>query len=183
MQTLATNRIARKSSPIEAVWHAVQCKARQEFTAEENLLRQRFAVYLPRMQTRKKFAGQWFDAVEPLFPGYLFINVRLSEQSVAPVRSTRGVLALVKFGDSLAVVADIVVEELRRCEDHHSHLRRDDRRDFREGEEVQIVDGRFSGMQALFLERDGNKRALVLMELFGTKNKLCMPLDWIRKAA
>ena len=38
-------------------WYAVCCKPRQEAVAEENLLRQDFHVYLPRIRIRQRRRG------------------------------------------------------------------------------------------------------------------------------
>ena len=45
-------------------WYAVCCKPRQEAVAEENLLRQGFQTYLPRIRMRQRRRGQWIDATD-----------------------------------------------------------------------------------------------------------------------
>ncbi len=87
-------------------WYAVCCKPRQEAIAEENLLRQGFHVNLPRIRIRRHRRGQWIDAIEALFPRYLFIRIDPYRCNTAPVRSTRGVVGLVRFGGQPAVVPD-----------------------------------------------------------------------------
>ena len=72
-------------------WYAVQTKPRQELVAEQNLQRQGFVTYLPRIRLRKRKRNKLVDAVEPLFPRYLFIHVDPDQDSLAPVRSTLGV--------------------------------------------------------------------------------------------
>ena len=79
-------------------WYAVCCKPRQESVAEDNLLRQGFHVYLPRIRIRQRRRKQWLDAVEVLFPRYVFIRIDPLRRSTAAVRSTRGVVGLVRFG-------------------------------------------------------------------------------------
>ena len=86
-------------------WYAALCKPRQEMVAEANLANQGFAVYLPRLKNRHRRAGRWVDRVEPLFPRYLFVAAGLESQSLAPIRSTRGVSGLVRFGGQPATVA------------------------------------------------------------------------------
>ena len=103
-------------------WYAVCCKPRQEAVAEENLLRQGFQVYLPRIRMRQRRRGQWIDAVEVLFPRYIFIRVDTLRRSTAAVRSTRGAVGLVRFGGQPAVVPDAVMDALRQREDAASGL-------------------------------------------------------------
>src|SRR5450759_2270221 len=102
-------------------WYAVCCKPRQEAVAEENLLRQGFHVYLPRIRIRQRRRGQWLDAVEVLFPRYIFIRIDPLRRTTAPVRSTRGVIGLVRFGGQPAVVPDSVMEALLPVS--YTHLR------------------------------------------------------------
>lgn len=164
-------------------WYAVCCKPRQEAVAEENLLRQGFQVYLPRIRLRQRRRGQWIDAVEVLFPRYIFIRVDTLRRSTAAVRSTRGAIGLVRFGGQPAVVLDAVMNALRLREDAVSGLHEDKRPLFNAGETVKLVDGPLAGMEGVFTEQDGDKRVIVLLELLGKANKVTVSRDWIAHAA
>ena len=164
-------------------WYAVCCKPRQEAVAEENLLRQGFRVYLPRIRLRQRRRGQWLDAVEVLFPRYIFIRVDPERRSMATVRSTRGAVGLVRFGGQPAVVPDEVMDALRQREDAASGLHEDKRPLFSPGETVKLVDGPLAGMEGIFTEQDGDKRVIVLLELLGKANKVTVSRDWISRAA
>ncbi len=164
-------------------WYAVCCKPRQEAVAEENLLRQGFQVYLPRIRIRQRRRGQWLDAVEVLFPRYVFIRVDPLRRSMATVRSTRGAVGLVRFGGQAAVVPDAVMDALQEREDAASGLHQDDRPLFSAGETVKLVDGPLAGMEGIFTEQDGDKRVIVLLELLGKANKVTLSRDWVARAA
>jgi transcriptional antiterminator RfaH len=164
-------------------WFAVFCKPRQEAVAEENLLRQGFHVYLPRIRVRKRYRGQWNDPIEVLFPRYTFIKVDPLRNSTAAVRSTRGVVGLVRFGGQPAVVPDAVMEALRQREDAVSGLHKDNRPLFCAGESVRLVDGPLTGMEGVFAQQDGDKRVFVLLEMLGQANRVSVSRDWIARAA
>ena len=164
-------------------WYAVCCKPRQEAVAEENLLRQDFQVYLPRIRIRQRRRGHWIDAVEVLFPRYIFIRVDPERRSTATVRSTRGVVGLVRFGGQPAVVPDAVMDALRQREDAASGMHQDNRPLFSAGDAVKLVDGPLAGMEGVFTEQDGDKRVIVLLELLGKVNKVRVNRDWIARAA
>ena len=164
-------------------WYAVSCKPRQETIAEENLLRQGFHVYLPRIRIRQRRRGQWLDAIEVLFPRYIFIRLDPLQRSTAPVRSTRGVVGLVRFGGQPAVVPDGIMQALKQREDAASGMHEDKRPPFSAGEVVKIVDGPLAGMEGVFTQQDGEKRVIVLLELLGKANKVRVDRDWIAKAA
>ena len=164
-------------------WYAVCCKPRQETVAEENLLRQGFQVYLPRIRIRQRRRGQWLDAVEVLFPRYVFIRVDTLKRSTATVRSTRGAVGLVRFGGQPAVVPDAIMDALREREDTASGMHEDERPLFNAGDPVKLVEGPLAGMEAIFTEQDGDKRVIVLLELLGKANKVTVSRDWIERAA
>ena len=164
-------------------WYAACSKPRQEAVAEENLLRQSFHVYLPRIRIRQRRRGHWIDAVEVLFPRYLFIRLDPLRRSTATVRSTRGVVGLVRFGGQPAVVPDAVMDALLQREDAASGLHQDNRPLFSAGEAIKLVDGPLAGMEGVFTQQDGDKRVIVLLELLGKANKVSMSRDWIARAA
>jgi transcriptional antiterminator RfaH len=164
-------------------WYAVCCKPRQEAIAEENLLRQGFHVYLPRIRIRHRRRGQWLDLVEPLFPRYVFIRIDPRQRSLAPVRSTRGAVGLVRFGGQPAIVPDVVMNALSQREDAASGLHQDQRPLFSAGEAVKFVDGPLAGMEGVFTQQDGEKRVIVLLELLGKANKVKVDRDWVARAA
>lgn len=153
-------------------WYLLQTRARQEFIAEENLARQEYRVYLPVIKQARKIRSKWQDITEPFFPGYLFIHLDMETQNTSPIRSTRGVLKLVKFGDETPLVPDDLVEGLRtrllESADEKLSL------PFTEGEKVLITDGCFSGLQAIFQCETGRERVVLLLEMLGKINRIVL---------
>ena len=164
-------------------WYVVYCKPRQEAISEENLLRQGFRVYLPRIRITRRRRGQWVDAVEALFPRYIFIQIDPIRRSTAPVRSTRGVVGLVRFGGQPAVVPDEVIDVLLQREDSASGLHQDNRPLFCAGQPVKLMEGPLAGMEGIFAQEDGEQRVTVLLELLGKTNRIRVSRDWVAAAA
>ena len=90
-------------------WYLAQTKVRQESVARQNLERQRYIVWLPQVYVSKARR----ECIEALFPGYLFIRLSPDTDDFGPIRSTVGVLRLVKFGTTFARVSDSWVDEIR----------------------------------------------------------------------
>ena len=164
-------------------WFAVCCKPRQELIAQENLLRQGFYVYLPRIQVRKRYRDKWIDAIEVLFPRYIFIQTDIAQRSTAPVRSTRGVVGIVRFGGQPAVVPEEVISALMQRENPDSGLHQNNRPLFCVGEAVKLVEGPLVGMEGIFAQEDSEKRVIVLLELLGKTNKIQVSRDWVALVA
>lgn len=160
-------------------WYAVCCKPRQEAVAEENLLRQGYQTYLPRICNTRRRKGQWVSKAEPLFPRYLFIRVDPARHSIAPVRSTRGVSSLVRYCGMPATVPEKVIETIMRRVDADPSLHHNNRPLFCAGEQIRLVEGPLAGMDGVFAEEDGEKRVIVLLELLGKANKIRVHRDWV----
>ena len=162
--------------------YAVRTKPRQEAQALDHLERQAFTTYLPLIKTPRRRLGKWQSSVEPLFPGYLFVCIDPSAQSTAPIRSTRGVLGLVRFGNELRPVPHGVVERLAA-----SQAERDTPIDpaalFRPGTEVMIADGALAGVRAIFEARSSDDRVYLLFELLGKTNRIEVPAHQVVPAA
>lgn len=165
-------------------WFAVFCKPRREAVAEENLLRQEYCVYFPRICVRQRQRGQWVDVIEALFPRYVFIRLDPLLRSTSTVRSTRGVVGLVRFGGLPAVVPDAAMDSLIRRAGANSGLHDPfESQRFDSGDPIRVVDGPLSGMEGVFAQRDGEKRVVVLLDLLGKANQIRVNRDWIVHAA
>lgn len=157
-------------------WYVVQSKPGQVERAAQELLNQGFEIFSPRITVERIRAGKRIEKVEPLFPGYLFIELSELNSNWRPIRSTRGVARILTFGDKPAVVPDDVVENLR------DRLRSEGELCSLEPQQpVRIEEGPFSNLNAVFLEYDGEKRAFLLLELLGRWQKLSLPLEAFRK--
>jgi transcriptional antiterminator RfaH len=148
-------------------WYTVHTKPRQEETAEVNLQRQGFQVYLPRIQLARHKQGRWRDCIEPLFPRYLFIQADCDTVNLAPVRSTRGVSGLVRFGHKMIAVPDEIIAGLQELEDPQAGLVVPASPHFQCNDPVTILHGPFAQMQGIFQGTKGEERALILLECLG----------------
>jgi len=169
------------ASAAQRCWYVVSCKPRQELQAQENLRRQGFEVYLPRLKVRQRRRDRWVESVQVLFPRYLFVHVDRAAQSTASIRSTRGAVGLVRFGAEPATVPNRVIAAIIERED--AGLDDDLQPAFQSGDPVRMLEGPFAGMDGIFASADGEKRAVLLIELLGKTNRVRVDRDWIIRAA
>ena len=155
-------------------WYAVQTKPRQETVAEQNLQRQDFVTYLPRISLRKRKRNSWVDAVEPLFPRYLFIQVDPDKDSLAPVRSTLGVAGLVRFGQLLRPVPDTVIDYIKQLEDPQTEQRQAETWPHQPGDTLEVLEGPFASLTGIYQMPVGEDRALLLIEMLGRINSVAV---------
>jgi len=142
-------------------WYVIQTKPREDQRALDNLQAQNFEAFQPRCAVTRRRAGKRKEVLEPLFPGYVFVALDRLEQDWGPIRSTRGVARLVRFGDEVPALPHGLVESLRELDgivlaDPLARLKR--------GDAVRITDGPLAGMQAAFEMLDGERRVFVLLD-------------------
>ena len=157
-------------------WYAVRTKPRQESRARANLENQGFAVYLPHTWLDRRKAGRWQRVREVLFPGYLFIAVDTAQQATAPIRSTPGVLGLVRQGIEPLPVADAIIEQLRAAE---ATLEEGNAppQPFQPGDPLTIVGGPLAGLVGVVRMARSVDRVSVLVRLLGADKAIDLDIN------
>jgi len=162
--------------PEHLCWFAVICKPRQESIALENLQRQKFHCFLPMVdkpagKSARRKSARRKSMAEPLFPGYLFLQADSARHNLAPVRSTRGVQQMMRFGIKLAVVPDPVIQYLKSRVDENGLIPLTP--DYlKAGDKVRVLDGALAGLHGIFTEQNKEARAILLMNILGRQTKV-----------
>jgi transcriptional antiterminator RfaH len=162
-------------------WYVIHTKPRQEQRAFENLGTQGYNCYLPIVSVQKVTRGKVSTQLEPLFARYLFIELDATEsgKSWSPIRSTLGVSKLVTFGTEPAKVSADLIAVVRQ---HTEASLSEPISLYQQGDRVQITEGPFAGIEAVFEKADGEVRAMVLIELLSKPTRLKLPLVSLLKA-
>jgi transcriptional antiterminator RfaH len=164
-------------------WYVIYTKPREELRAKENLENQGFEVYLPTCRVEKVKNSKLLIVSEPLFPRYLFVQLNLEHSNWFPIRSTKGVSKIIRFGvNSKPIgVPDQFILNLKNFLSNHNLIDKV----FLENAPVKICDGMFQGLIGIFkkinLSTTGEQRALVFVELLGKLQQLAIPLNSLQK--
>ena len=159
-------------------WYLVYTKPQQEMLAFENLSRQEYRTYLPRVKRRKRLQRHRRVNVEPMFPRYLFLFLSDVNEDWGPVRSTVGVSRMVRFGGVPAIVPSALVEALRAREDD-SGVQMLPEPSYQAGDRVRIAEGLMAGYEAIFSSATGKERVLLLLEIAGKCARVEVSVDYI----
>lgn len=159
--------------PEKPNWFVVVTKPRQEHVALENLERQGYRCFLPMAENPyQRRSRKHHVIVEPLFPRYMFLHAVAELQNLAPVRSTLGVVSMVRFGTELAVVPDEVIAGIEARMDKASGLVKIEPVPVEAGDRVRVFDGPLAGVDGIVAEKNGENRAIILMELLGRPTRV-----------
>lgn len=142
-------------------WYLLYCKRGQTERAKKHLSNQDIPCFTPMITLEKVVRGKRTKVIEPLFPNYLFIELDPERVHTTTVQATRGVSHFIRFGALPTVIPFTVIKTLmtapptEMCAPETPML----------GDTVMITQGTFEGFQAIYHESDGEKRAILLLNL------------------
>lgn len=152
----------------EANWYAVQTKPRQEERVQQWLRhRSDLPVFLPRLQRLRRRGARRVQIIEPLFPSYLFVQMRLEPDLWYAVKWTPGVRRIVSTGEIPTPVPTDVMRMLRERYEEREVI--EWRPTYRAGAPVRILHGPFASLEGI-LDRPSSRgeRVRVLLSLLGS---------------
>lgn len=169
----------------ERSWYVVHCYSGYENKVRYNLeqrietmgMKDRiFDVVIPTQEEIEVKDGKRRTVERHVFPGYVLVNMILTEESWYVVRNTPGVTGFVGMGnDPTALRPEEVQQILRRMEAEAPHVKVS----FKVGERVRIVDGPFNDFRGQVSEIDMERsKVRVMVNFFGRETPV--ELDFLQ---
>ncbi len=149
-------------------WFVVETHPRAEFRAQENLERQGFQSFLPRIRRTRRHARRIDQILTPVFPGYLFVLLDLERDCWRVINSTYGVRRLVCFRAEhpQPMTETTVLALMSRCE---AQIITRQLPEFAAGDEVRIIEGPLADTIGRIEEVDSKGRIAILLEMLGRR--------------
>jgi transcriptional antiterminator RfaH len=157
---------------MQPYWLLLQTKSREEGRAQEQLKNQGCRLFCPYIGVEKISRGKRQVQQEPLFPGYLFLKIDDEQSSISftSIRSTRGVSKIVRFGEDYTKLPQNLIDSIEeRVSQTHTPLSKNTPQ---QGDKVNIMEGPFKGMEAIYQQADGAMRSMVLINLLHQQSSL-----------
>lgn len=154
-------------------WFVLHCKGGQETRARQHVENQGYRTSLPQISRQKIVRGKKTDCIEPLFPGYLFVQLDTNTANFNALRSTRGVNGFVRFGGMPATVPAAVMDSIMVLEQAFT-AQPDAEPMFKSGDKVQITEGPFAGLEAIYSMAKGEDRCLVFLDMLGKQQRITL---------
>lgn len=157
----------------------MRTKPRKEPEVERRLSNLHLEVFLPWLRCRRRVGSCFQWVLVPLFPGYLFSRLDLFV-SGKTARYMPGVIDFVKFGSRIAEVGVEIIESLReRCPNGVAQIQP---RAYKSGEHVKVLEGPFSGLEAVFeREMKGPDRVAIMLDILGRQTRLVLSVEMIAR--
>jgi len=170
-------------------WYVIHCYSGYETKVRHNLeqrietmgMKDRiFDVVIPTQEEIDVKDGKRRVVERHVFPGYVLVNMILSEESWYVVRNTPGVTGFVGMGnDPTPLRPEEVAQILKRMEAEAPHIKVS----FKVGERVRIVDGPFNDFRGTVSEIDVDRtKVRVMVNFFGRETPVELDFLQVEKA-
>ncbi|MBL95395.1 MAG: Transcription antitermination protein RfaH [Alphaproteobacteria bacterium MarineAlpha3_Bin5] len=163
-------------------WCATKTHKNAEDISLQHLLRQGFNVLLPKYLKRRSHARKIDWVPRPLFPGYLFVKVEPHNKSWRAIRSTVGIVDVIRFGTNPAAIPEHVIDEIRARQDSDGLVKTHLGNSFRPGQTVRVLHRALGDLEALFESNNDKNRVTILLNLLGQQVRTTVSKDAIYAA-
>jgi len=156
-----------KTDKNELIWVLIYTKPRQEIKANENLRRQGFKTFLPLIAPTNK--NSEFKSLVPVFPRYFFAQINFELDNWTSIKSSYGVSHIVMFSEKFTSIPNNIIKLIQDKLDASGIYKEDvSIVDYQKGDPISIKDGRFAGIDAIFLSKKSKDRVRLLLKLLNT---------------
>ena len=163
-------------------WYVVNTVSGHEYKVKEKLemkinsrdLQENiFRVIVPEQKEIEFKNGVKKEKVKKMFPGYVLVEMVMSDEAWYIVRNTQGVTGFIGSSGKGAKPIPLLPQEVDRILNSMGMSRVDVSKDLKEGAKVKIISGPFKDMMAKIDSVDLKEQKLtVLVDLFGQETSV-----------
>ena len=151
-------------------WGAVQIKPNSYLSAIQNLERQGFEIFLPKMEITQRKENKFVYKNVYVFPGYMFVCFGPHTVSWTKINSTFGVSKILTFSSKPVEIPSDLILELKKKYTINRNLTQKEK--LQKGDYIKFYAGPFTDLIAEIESIDEKNRIWVLMETIGGNKKL-----------
>jgi transcriptional antiterminator NusG len=188
-QTPASDELPPSETPEGPAWYVIHCYSGYENKVRHNLeqrietmgMKDRiFDVVIPTQEEIEVKDGKRRTVERHIFPGYVLVNMQLTEESWYVVRNTPGVTGFVGMGNNpTALRPEEVSQIIKRMEAEAPTVKVT----YKVGERVRIIDGPFNDFRGVVSEIDMERtKVRVMVSFFGRETPVELDFLQVEKA-
>ena len=142
-----------------------------------------FRVIVPEQTVVEYKDGVKKEKIKKMFPGYVLVEMIMSDEAWYVVRNTPGVTGFIGSSGKGAKPVPLLPAEIDRILSNMGMSRLDMDGDLEVGEKVKVVDGPFKNMYGKIESVDKSSGTLtVLIDLFGQETPVEVTISQVEKA-
>ncbi len=164
--------------------HESKVKEKLEMKAESMGMQDYICrIIIPEQTVVEEKNGVKKERVKKLFPGYILVEMVMTDEAWYIVRNTPGVTGFIGSSGKGAKPTPLQPQEVDSVLRNMGMSRLEIDTDLEKGQKVKIVDGPFAGMFGTIDEIDKDSQVLtVIIDLFGQETSVEVELNQIEKA-
>ena len=176
---------------MEKLWYVVNTYSGHESKVKEKLEMRTesmgmqdyiYRVIVPETTEVEVKDGVQKEKKKKMFPGYILVEMVMSDEAWYIVRNTPGVTGFIGSSGKGAKPTPLLPKEIDRVLANMGMSRIDAESEMKKGDKVSIIDGPFKGMEGVIDSVDlENKRLNVLIDLFGQETPVEVELFQVSK--
>ena len=141
-----------------------------------------FRVIVPEEKVIEEKNGVKKEKIKKLFPGYILVEMIMTDEAWFVVRNTPGVTGCIGSSGKGAKPFPLQPYEVDKILNDMGMSRLEVNTDLKEGTLVKVISGPFSGMEGKVdsVDKDNNK-LIVLLDLFGQETSVEVEFSQIEK--
>ena len=141
-------------------WYAIYTRPRHEKKVHAQLTEKEIETFLPLISRKRQWKDRKKTVEMPLFSSYIFVDFEYKYRF--DVLETDGVVKIVNFNGSPAVVPDWQIESLRQMLASPKTIQLENY--IRPGELVEVTEGPMQGMRGTVVTRKNSNRLVLSIE-------------------
>ena len=158
------------SQILDKRWCIAQIKPNSYNSAIQNLERQGFETFLPKMEITQRQENKFFVKNVYVFPGYIFVCFDPQIINWPKINSTYGVSKVLASNKKPSEISSDLILELKNRYEINSNPTQKEK--LQKGDSIKIYSGPFADVIAKVESVDENNRIWVLLEAMGGYRKL-----------
>jgi transcriptional antiterminator NusG len=185
----SSDELPPTETPEGPAWYVIHCYSGYENKVRHNLeqrietmgMKDRiFDVVIPTQEEIEVKDGKRRTVERHIFPGYVLVNMQLTEESWYVVRNTPGVTGFVGMGNNpTALRPEEVSQIIKRMEAEAPTVKVT----YKVGERVRIIDGPFNDFRGVVSEIDMERtKVRVMVSFFGRETPVELDFLQVEKA-
>ena len=143
-------------------WYAVYVRSRYEKKVHQLLLEQKVVSFLPLLETWRQWSDRKKKISEPLFRGYLFVNLDIHKENIK-VLDTDGVVKFVGIGRKPSVISEKDIDWLKKLVREPDAVNRTVS-SLPAGQKVRVLAGPFKDLEGVVVKQGREMRLVVFFE-------------------
>ena len=151
-------------------WYIAQIKPNSSHSATQNLERQGFQTFLPKMEITKRKENKFVVKNAYVFPGYMFVCFDPHSITWTKINSTYGVSKILTFNKKPSEISsDLILGLKNRYEINGDPTQKEN---IQKGDFIKFYTGPFADLIAKVESADEKKRIWILLETMGGYQRL-----------